>query len=245
MSPGASNPRTTGQRRHQPAAQLLPFRPQHGGRRAGAGRKPNGPEAGVDHRTRAALAARFPVHVTVKLRSGLPRLRRREEYAALRAAFAAGCRGVGATGAFRLCHYAVLNDHLHLIVEAHERLALSRGIQGLLVRIAKKLNTLWQRKGKVFADRYHDHILKSPRETRNALRYVLQNARHHAAKGRMVDASAPIDLFTSAPWFDGFREPIRVRGLEAIVRPITDSRTWLLTLGWRRHGLLDHGAASA
>ncbi|MBK8100271.1 MAG: transposase [Planctomycetes bacterium] len=232
-------------RRRQPAAPLLPFRPQHGGRRAGAGRKPNGAEAGVDHRTRAALAPRFPVHVTVKLRAGLPRLRRRDEYAALRAAFVAGCRGsAAAAGAFRLCHYAVLNDHLHLIVEAKDRLTLSRGLQGLLIRIARKLNKLWSRKGKVFADRYHDHILKSPRETRNALRYVLQNARHHAAKGRMVDASAPIDTFTSAPWFDGFRQTIRIRGLEAIVRPITAARTWLLTIGWRRHGLLDSTPAT-
>ncbi|MBK8100985.1 MAG: hypothetical protein IPK26_28210 [Planctomycetes bacterium] len=67
--------------------------------------------------------------------------------------------------------------------------------------------------------------------------------RHHAAKGRMVDASAPIDTFTSAPWSHAFRQPIRVRGLEAIVRPITDARTWLLTIGWRRHGLLDPGGA--
>ncbi|MBK8096415.1 MAG: transposase [Planctomycetes bacterium] len=224
---------------------MLPFRPQHGGRRPGAGRKPNGLEAGVGHRTRAALAPRFPVHVTVKLRAGLPRLRRRDEYAALRAAFVAGCRGTAAAaGAFRLCHFAVLNDHLHLIVEAQDRVSLSRGIQGLLVRIARKLNKLWARKGKVFADRYHDHILKSPRATRNALRYVLQNSRHaalarSAARGRMVDASQPIDTFTSAPWFDGFRQPIRVRGLEAIVRPITGARTWLLAIGWRRHGLLD------
>ncbi|MBK8100612.1 MAG: transposase [Planctomycetes bacterium] len=236
----ARAPKSNCRRRAKPTAPLLPFRPQHGGRRPGAGRKPNGPEAGVDHRTRAALAPRFPVHVTVKLRSGLPRLRRRDEYAALRAAFVAGCRGpAAAAGAFRLCHYAVLNDHLHLIVEAHDRQSLSRGLQGLLIRIARKLNKLWRRKGSVFADRYHDHILKSPRETRNALRYVLQNARHHAAEGRMVDAIAPIDTFTSAPWFDGFRQTIRVRGLEAIVRPITDSRTWLLTIGWRRRGLLN------
>ena len=243
MATGSTRSKRRTSARRPASAPLLPFRPQHGGRRAGAGRKPNGPEAGVDHRTRAALASRFPVHVTVKLRAGLPRLRRCDEYAALRAAFLAGSRGVGATGAFLLCHYAVMNDHLHLLVEASDRQSLSRGLQGLLVRIARKLNKLWRKKGKVFADRYHDHILKSPRETRNALRYVLQNARHHAATGRMVDAAAPIDTFTSAPWFDGFRRPIRVRGLEAIVRPIAGARTWLLTVGWRRHGLLDWGAA--
>ena len=92
--------------------------------------------------------------------------------------------------------------------------------------------------GGCFADRYHDHILKSPREVRNALRYVLGNARHHAALGRMVAVPQAIDTYTSAPWFDGFRETIVVRGIEAVVRPVTEAHTWLLTIGWRRHGLL-------
>ena len=45
-----------------------------------------------------------------------------------------------------------------------------------------------------------------------------------------------IDTFTSAPWFAGFREPITVKGIEAVVRPVTDAHTWLLTEGWLRHG---------
>ena len=90
----------------------------------------------------------------------------------------------------------------------------------------------------MFADRYHDRILKTPREVRNALLYVLANGKKHAAEGREVHVPAAIDTFTSAPWFDGFREPFRVRGLEVIVRPVTDAHTWMLTIGWRRHGLL-------
>jgi len=218
----------------QPKAPLLPFPAQHGGRRSGAGRRPSGDVAGVCHKPRAPLAARFPVHVTLKTRKGLPRLRSRREHAALRAAFRAGCDRNG----FRLCHYAILNDHLHLLVEAPDRRALTRGVQGLVVRIARALNKLWQRKGKVFADRYHDRILKTPRETRNALRYVLANARKHAAEGREVSVPQAIDTFTSAPWFQGFREAITVRGIEAMPRPVTDARTWMLTIGWRRHGLL-------
>jgi REP element-mobilizing transposase RayT len=217
---------------------LLPFRPGRGGKREGAGRPAKNGVAGVSHRERAALASRFPVHVTVKLRGGLPPLRRQAAHAALRNAFHAGCAGVKRDGAFRLCHYAILNDHLHFVAEAHSREALSRGLQGLLVRIAKALNRLWSRRGKVFADRYHDRILRTPREVRNAIRYVFQNARKHAAAGREVAVPAAIDTFTSAPWFDGFRETITVRGLEAVVRPVTDAHTWLLTLGWRRHGLL-------
>ena len=232
---GGSNAKRAGNERTAP---LLPFRPGRGGARPGSGRKPKIPgQPGVEHRQRAPLAKRFPVHVTLKLRSGLPRLRSKPTYDALRAAFAAGCAS-NLGGAFRLCHYAVLNDHLHLICEAEGRQALSRGLQGLLIRIAKALNKLWSRRGSVFADRYHDHILKSPREVRNALRYVFGNAKKHAAEGREVQVPQAIDTYTSAPWFQGFRERITVRGIEAIVRPVADARTWLLTEGWLRHGRL-------
>jgi len=215
---------------------MLPFRCGRGGARSGAGRKPKIPgRPGVDHRERAPLANRYPVHVTLKLRSSLPRLRSRREYAALRAAFAAGCTR-NLAGTFRLCHYAVLNDHLHLLCEAETRTALSRGLQGLLIRIAKALNKLWARRGSVFADRYHDHVLKSPREVRNALRYLFGNGKKHASEGREVRVSQAVDTFTSAPWFTGFRERISVVGIEAVVRPVTDARTWLLTEGWLRHG---------
>ena len=221
--------------RHQkePQQGALPFR-QHGGRRPGAGRTPNGDKAGVSHAPRALLAARFPAHVTMKLQRGLPRLRSQHAYRALLTAFAAGCDRAG----FRLTHYAVLSDHLHFLVEARDRQTLTRGLQGLAIRIAKALNKLWQHRGTVFADRYHDRILKTPREVRNALVYVLANGRKHAAEGREVEVAQAIDTFTSSPWFDGFRETVIVRGIEAMPRPVTGARTWMLTIGWRRHGLL-------
>lgn len=224
-------PRTAVRRATQRQGELWRGR---GGARPGAGRKPKSAQAGVSHAARPALPARFPVHVTVKLRSRLPALRRRDAYAVLRGAFAAGCDRFG----FRLVHYAVLNDHLHFLAEARDRLALRRGLQGLLIRFARALNKLWGRSGKVFADRYHDRALKSPREVRNALVYVMGNARKHAAAGRMVQVPQAVDLFTSAPWFDGFRERLVVRGIEAVVRPVASPRTWLLRIGWRRHGLL-------
>jgi putative transposase len=181
------------------------------------------------------------VHLTVKLQRGLPRLRVASVYTALRAAFAAGRTGGGsaaAGGGFRLCHYAILNDHLHFIVEAEHRTALARGAMGLLIRTARALNKLWRRRGAIFADRFHDHILTTPREVRNAIRYVLGNARKHAAEGQEVAVPHAIDLFTSAPWFDGFVERLVVNGIATESRPVTPARTWLLTKGWRKHGLL-------
>src|SRR5688572_2419802 len=148
-----------------------------GGRRKGAGPKPRGARPGVSHRARAPLAARFPVEVTMRVKPGLPSLRGLREHAALRAAIVAGCERAG----FRLVHYSVQSNHLHLIVEGSCRNGLSRGLQGLAIRMARALNRLWRRLGSVFADRYHDRILRSPREVWNALRYVLNNARKHGA----------------------------------------------------------------
>jgi REP element-mobilizing transposase RayT len=224
---------STQPRRRKPKQTELSFR-QHGGARKGAGRKPKGDRAGVAHRQRSTLANRHPAHVTLKLRPGLPSLRRQAERAAILAAFARGKDRFG----FRLAHFTIQNDHLHLIAEATDRIALRRGLQGLAVRIARALNKLWSRRCKVFADRDHDRILTSPREVRNALVYVLGNGKHHAATGRMVRVPQAIDIYSSAPWFDGFRERIAVRGIDTIEPPLAAARSWLLRLGWRRHGLL-------
>ncbi len=181
-----------------------------GGKRKGAGRKPKGERAGVSHATRARLVARFPVHVTVRLKKGLPSLRRKSAYRVLQRAFAAGGERFG----FRLIHFSVQSNHLHLLAEAEDRRALSRGMQGLSIRIARGLNRLWRRTGKVFVDRYHDHILGTPTEVRNALRYVLYNVQRHGI--RFVES---LDPFTSA-------------GGWTIRLPLP--RTWLLAWGWQR-----------
>lgn len=89
----------------------------------------------------------------------------------------------------RITHYSVQGNHMHFIVEAKDQAALSRAMQGLAVRFAKGLNRMMGRSGKVFADRFHAHILRSPREVRNAVRYVLENARRHAI--RRCEATAP------------------------------------------------------
>lgn len=198
----------------------LPFR-SRGGRRPGAGRKPKGARPGVPHRTRAPLASRYPVHVTTRLLAGLPNLRRMAENDVLQRAFALGCERFG----MRLIEYSIQSNHLHLILEARDRRAVSRGLQGLFVRVAKRLNRLWDRRGTVFADRYHDRILRTPREVRNALRYVLLNARKHGQRFHGLDPHS------SGSWFDGWRgvRPRDHRWLPA-------ARTWLLAIGWRRHG---------
>lgn len=224
---GSKAPASRRGRRRARAVQSELFARTWGGPREGAGRKRRAPRGLVEHRTREEFRAAFPLHVTLRLVDGLPSLRHRETYCVLLAALGAGSERFG----MRLVHWAVLGNHMHLIVEAGDRHALARGMQGLGVRIARTLNRWWRRTGRVLADRYHAHVLRSPREVRNALAYVLRNARKHRLE------VAGTDPCSSAPWFDGWRE----RWREVVDRPawLRPPSTWLLAHGWRRLGLLE------
>src|SRR5690606_20255284 len=107
--------------------------------------------------------------------------------------------------------------------------ALTRGMKGLAVRIARTLNRLWNRKGRVFDERFHMRQLRTPRQVRNVLVYVLQNARKHGRWHRRR-----FDRYSSGFWFEGWAEgpPRRPGGPVPVAAP----RSWVLCTGWRRLG---------
>jgi REP element-mobilizing transposase RayT len=209
----------------------------HGGWRPGAGR-PRGRKV-IAHDRRPTFTAGVPQHVTLRLAEGVPSIRRERTARVVRAAILAG----GHRDDFRVIELNVLGNHLHLLVEADDERALARGMQGLNVRLARRLNAVLGRRGPLFATRYHARALRTPREVRAAIRYVLLNARHHAAERGVRLARCWVDPFSSAPWFDGWRAPMRtgapwLRDLLRTQRPTAPPRTWLLRIGWRRGGLL-------
>ena len=82
---------------------------------------------------------------------------------------------------FRICHYSVQGNHVHLIVEADDRHVLSRGMQGFGISCAKQINrVLGRRKGQVFAERYDATVIEHPKQVRNTLAYVFNSWRKHA-----------------------------------------------------------------
>src|SRR5262249_48767413 len=132
-------------------------------------------------------------------------------------------------------HYSLQTTHAHLLVEATDADALGRGMMAVGARIARALNRTFGRRGAVLVERFHAHILRTPREVRNALAYVLLNARRHA---RRLTATLRIDPASSGRWFDGWRnQPVAEATIAPI--PISRPRTWLLGTGWRCHGLID------
>jgi REP element-mobilizing transposase RayT len=175
------------------------------------------------------------VHVTLKVRKELGYLRRREMFAEVRKAFAAGRE----KAFFRLCHFGVEHDHLHLVCEADGARGLGRGVQGLSVRIARGINRRLRRRGRVFADRYHMRVLETPRDVRNTLCYVVQNHRRHAAQRGYRLHPRWIDPCSSGAWLDGWKQPIDPCSpwiQEALdgPRPCAPATLWLLTTGWKK-----------
>jgi putative transposase len=206
----------------------------HGGFRVGAGRKQTLPgRRRVAHRLREVLKARFPVNVTVRMRPEIARLRNYELCAVLRGAFVYGCK----KDKFRICQFSIQGNHIHLICEAADNEALASGMKGWAVRVARGLNKKTRRTGSVFEDRYHFVIIKTPKQCRAALCYVLQNARRHGL--RLDPAFNGIDPFSSAWWFDGWKDSGWREGLNPPdMRTVVEPETWMLRVGWRRHGLI-------
>jgi putative transposase len=229
----------------------------------------------VAHRARPDHREEFPVHVTLRARAGLASLRSQRVFPAVREALRAAsrdqvrrCKSPGRSE-FRVVQFSVQADHIHLIVEASDRTALERGTRGMVIRTARAINRALGRSGSVWGDRYHARALRTPREVRHGLVYVLMNFRKHRPADRMK-----LDPCSSAPWFDGFlaaggEKPAspapppagtgRIRpasvpattthtrpavpatttatGPESV--PVASARTWLGSVGWRRHGLID------
>jgi REP element-mobilizing transposase RayT len=204
----------------------IDFRP-HGGARRGAGRKPKGARAGVKHVRRGKLGGATPVLVTMKVLAGLANLRSARRVRCVLRGLRKACERFDT----RIVEFSVQSDHVHLVVETRHASSLARAMQGLSVRLARAINRSLHRHGRVFADRYHHRVLGTPRQVRNALAYVLCNARKHRVAPR---ASGWLDPHSSATSFDGWTTCASVAE-----RLTAAPRTWLLRVGWRRGGLLD------
>jgi REP element-mobilizing transposase RayT len=230
------------------------IRDPRGGKRKGAGRKPNnGVRAGMPHEARPALTASYPLHVTLRVLAIVSTLRDFDIYPAFqKATMAAAKFGQNMANGqwFRIVHLSIQSNHVHLLVEASDRDALSRGMQGFQISAAKWINkavskrSKRRRTGSVFADRYFAEPIKSPLQTRRALAYVLNNWRKHERDRTPTSSKWRVDPFSSGVQFTGWQELVDL-GLERWQVPegyvpltVLEPSTWLLRVGWRRHGLV-------
>jgi REP element-mobilizing transposase RayT len=205
---------------------------KHGGLRAGAGRKPKPDNHDAPHRPRNPIRQLTPVHVVLRVLPAVGWMRRMDAFAAVRHAI----RIAHAHAGFRVIHLSIQGRHVHLLVEADSTETLAAGMQVLASTAARAINRVRERRGKVFAFRFHDTQVTAPRQARNALAYVLNNWRRHGE-----DRGSPrlVDKFSSAVSFDGWidqRGFTLPAGYEPL--PVAAPRSWLLRVGWRKHPLI-------
>ena len=191
----------------------LPFPRGRGGKRPGAGRRPKGDRPGVSHRARPRFARATPAHVTLRVRRHVWNLRSRRSYQRILACFKDALGRFG----LRLIQFSVQGNHLHLIVEAQSSESLSRGMQGLCIRLARSLNALMGGHGPVFADHFHSRLLESPTALVRAIAYVLGNHAHH------VPDEGETDRFGSA-----------LLSLAERSLVLAQPESWLLRIGFRK-----------
>jgi REP element-mobilizing transposase RayT len=215
---------------------------RRGGKRRGAGRKPKGARAGERHAARLDFKSYHALHVVMRVTPAVGSLRRRRMYHAMRnATITAALREW-----FRIVHVSLQKTHVHLIVEAEDKAALGRGMQGFTISAARHINTALgvgarRRRGKVFADRYHVEVITTPTQARHALRYVLSNWRKHHEDREGLASTWLVDPFSSGILFPDWSElqdqpcmwPIRETYDPLMVRR---ARGWLLQEGWKCAG---------
>lgn len=128
---------------------------------------------------------------------------------------------------FRIIQFSVQVDHVHVIVEATDKKTLSLGVAGFRIRAARAFNRALRRVGPVWSGKYHAHVLRTPRETRTAIIYVLQNWMKHLRGARGIDDCS------SGPWFEGWAKPPPPATTSS---PAMRARTWLGSRGWVEKG---------
>ena len=215
---------------------------KRGGRRRGAGRPARGARASEPHRKRPEHKGRYPVHVTTRVAQGIPRLRSRLMFLAIREAT---IRVVGRDD-FRIVHLSIQANHLHLIVETSDKASLAKGMQAFLGSAAKQIKAALRATQAravpraVFPDRYHLSALTTPRAVRHAVAYVLNNWRRHREDRGGSACGWKLDRYSSAIDFAGWAgladSSLLYRAPDAHLSLIVrQPRTWLLRIGWLQH----------
>ncbi len=229
-----------------------------------APRQPRRPKRGrppLEHRKtikrcgRPRFARTTVHHVTLRTVDTLPNLRCRHGLEVLERALEGARDRSRVSASFRVLHFSLEGNHLHLIVEAEDHTSLSRGIQGLTIRLARGWNKAFGRRGRVFSDRYHARPVTSPTQMRNTLRYVLLNHVSHSIRDWQANPGQlrrRLRFFEPDRWSSGHPAKSGVWVIDGSPppagSPLSAPKTWLAREGWLRAGgpidpaeLLDRG----
>ena len=222
----------------------LPKRPRRRRRGVKLGR-PRKAGSGSPHRKRPEFKSTQPLHAVLRAHKVLKTMRRRDVYKAIRWASIVAAKWEE----FRIVHISIQRTHVHLLIEAKDKVALARGLKSFQISAAKLINRVLplvdgkRRRGSVFPDRYHLEVITNCLQARHALAYVLNNWRKHREDQAGVARTWLVDPFSSGCYFEGWRE-LEGRDLFWELPDTYENlavwfpKTWLLRVGWKQYGLI-------
>ncbi|WP_408096125.1 transposase [Peredibacter sp. HCB2-198] len=190
------------------------YKGTRGGRRPGSGRK-RIHSRGVAHRTREKVNGKTPLHINFRVKTSI---RNKECLKILKKAIK-NARSQG----IRILHFSLESNHVHLIIEATSNQILTKGMRSFTITFAKGIN-----KGRIQFERYHLHVLKTLRETRNAIHYVLFNHQKHTGL-----KTAYVSTYSSLGVIKNLKELAKEMRMTVVLRGIPDlnflddPRSWL------------------
>jgi hypothetical protein len=138
-----------------------------GGARPGAGR-PRKPNSGVPHLRRPKFGKNEKLYVILRTAPSVPDLRSSKVASYIKSALEA----IEPRYRMRVVDFLLLEHQLHLVVEAENARLLSRGLQGLGVRLARGINRVTNHRGTVLSDRYELRVLRSPQQVKQMMAIV-------------------------------------------------------------------------
>ncbi|MEI8348179.1 MAG: transposase [Pseudomonadota bacterium] len=150
----------------------------------------------VPHRLREEIPKKKPVHVVWHLNPHVPPCRRKNILLIFKKAVLKG-RLMG----LKVIHFSLMNNHLHLLIETENKKALAKALQSFAISFTKRLkNFNGLKKTPIFKERYFCHILKSLREVKHAIHYILMNGKKAGLSRYDIDPySSAINLRSLCP----------------------------------------------
>lgn len=209
----------------------------HGGWRSNAGRKRQDTSLQL-HIARENFDPKHPIHVNIKVQKDIPNLRTKNHFKLVkRAILTARKKGL------RIVHFCVQKNHLHLLIESDSKKSLATGMQSFCTSLARSLNHALKRKGRVFVDRYHPHILKTLKEVKNSLHYIYNNFAKHSKTPHAFDPYSSFICFGDKhrPGFSKIDTYSQFRSHAArddyktkMQELVNEAKTWHLNVGWKK-----------
>ena len=137
-------------------------------------------DPGIRHTSRALISRPSALHLTIKLKKA--DIQNKVVLRILKhAIFRSRLQGL------KVIHFSLEYDHVHLYVECGDNHVLGKSMKAFGVSFVKGINKYKKSLGSLYKYRYHLHIIKSAREAKNVINYILKNGIKHGRTLKVIN----------------------------------------------------------